>query len=82
MLSTSQFKIHMYDNHYCLNDIVIQCDISTNPKEYIGSISNKIIYNSQSYVSKDKLVNLLSKAKATKSRELLKYLRNFVSQLG
>jgi len=66
----------MYDNHYCLNDIVIQCDISTNPKEYIGSIS------SQAYVSKDKLVNLLSKAKATKSRELLKYLRNNVSQLG
>ena len=36
------YKIHTYDNNYCLNDIVIQCNISTNPKEYIGSISDKI----------------------------------------
>ena len=76
MLSTSSYMIHTYDNNYCLNDAVIQCNISTKPKEYIESISNKIIYNSQSYVSKDKLCDILSKAKANKAKELLKYLKD------
>ena len=58
MLSTSSYMIHTYDNNYCLNDAIIQCDISTNPKEYIASISNKIIYNSQAYVPKDKLCDI------------------------
>ena len=76
MLSTSNYKIHTYNNNYCLNDAVIQCNISTNPKEYIDSISDKIIHNFQSYVSKDKLCDILSKSKMYKSKELLKYLQN------
>jgi prophage antirepressor-like protein/predicted GIY-YIG superfamily endonuclease len=68
--------IHTYDNNYCLNDAVIQCNISTNPKEYIASISDKITHNSQSYVSKDKLCDILLKAKANKAKELLKYLKD------
>ena len=76
MLSTSSYKIHTYDNNYCLNDAVIQCNISTKPKEYIESISDKIIYNSQSYVSKNRLCDILSKAKANKAKELLKYLKD------
>jgi uncharacterized protein YpiB (UPF0302 family) len=76
MLSTSKYMIHTYDNNYCLNDVVNQCDISTKPKEYIESISNKIIYNSQAYIPKDKLCDILSKAKAYKAKELLKYLKD------
>jgi len=76
MLSTSSYMIHTYDNNYCLNDAVIQCNISTNPKEYIASISDKITHNSQSYVSKDKLCDILLKAKANKAKELLKYLKD------
>lgn len=76
MLSTSSYKIHTYNNNYCLNDAVIQCDISTNPKEYIGAIADKITYNSQFYVPKDKLCEILSKSKVYKSKQLLKYLQD------
>ena len=74
MLSNSSYKIHTYNNNYCLNDAVSQCDITSNLKEYIGSISGKLIYNSQSYISKDKLCDILSKSKSTKAKELHKYL--------
>lgn len=70
------YKIHTYDNNYCLNDIVIQCNISTNPKEYISSVSDKINYNSQFYLSKDRIYDILSKSKAPKSKELLQYLQD------
>ena len=70
------YKIHTYDNNYCLNDVVIQCNISTNPKEYISSVSDKINYNSQFYLSKDKLCEILSKSKSPKSKELLQYLND------
>ena len=76
MLSNSQFKIHTYQGNYCINDIVNQCNISSKPKDYIGSISDKVIYNSQSYLSKDKICELLSKSKAKKSKELLQYLQD------
>jgi prophage antirepressor-like protein/transposase-like protein len=76
MSSSPIYKIHTYDNNYCLNDVVTQCNISTNPKEYIASISDKINYNSQFYLSKDKLFDILSKSKAPKSKELLQYLND------
>ena len=75
MLSTTSFMIHKYNEMYCLNDVVIQCKISTNPKEYISSISDKKIYNYQSYVMKDKLIDILSKAKVCKAKEILKLLQ-------
>ena len=76
MLPTSSYKIHTYDNNYCLNDVILQCNISSSPKEYIAAISDKTVYNSQSYVSKDKLCDILSKAKAIKAKELLQYLKD------
>jgi len=75
MLSTSSYRIHKYNDMYCLNDVIIQCKISINPKEYISSISDKKIYNYQSYVMKDKLIDILSNAKVTKAKELLKLLQ-------
>lgn len=72
----SSYKIHTYQNNYCLNDIVLQCDISTNIKHYIASVRNKINYNSQSYLPKDKLCDLLSRCIAYKAKELLKYLND------
>ena len=76
MLSTSSYRIHKYNDMYCLNDVVIQCKISINPKEYITSISDKTTYNYQSYVMKDKLIDILSNAKVTKAKELLKLLQD------
>ena len=75
-INMSSYKIHTYHDNYCLNDVVLQCDISTNIKDYIASVRNKINYNSQSYLSKDKLCDLLSKCIAYKSKELLKYLND------
>ena len=75
-INMSSYKIHTYHDNYCLNDVVLQCDISTNIKDYIASVRNKINYNSQSYLSKDKLCDLLSKCIAYKSKELLKYLQD------
>jgi prophage antirepressor-like protein/transposase-like protein len=75
-IKMSSYKIHTYQNNYCLNDIVLQCDISTNIKHYIASVRNKINYNSQSYLPKDKLCDLLSRCIAYKAKELLKYLND------
>jgi prophage antirepressor-like protein/transposase len=76
MLSNSEFKIHKYNDKYCLNDVVMQCEISKSPKEYYPSVKDKIIYNSQYYIDKDNLFDLLSKVKAAKSKILLQYLQN------
>ena len=56
---SSRYKIHTYNNNYCLNDAVDQCDLSTNSKEYISAINDKINYNSQSYLPKDRLCDIL-----------------------
>ena len=76
MLSSALFKIHKHNEKYCLNDVVIQCEISKNPKNYYISISDKSIYNSQFYINKDKILAILSKAKAPKSKQLLNYLQD------
>lgn len=73
---SSRYKIHTYNNNYCLNDAVDQCDLSTNSKEYISAINDKINYNSQSYLPKDRLCDILLKSKAYKSKQLLKYLQD------
>lgn len=72
----SKYKIHTYNDMYCLNDIVIQCEISKSPKDYYGFIEDKTIYNSQFYVSMDKICDVLTKSKAPKSKELLEYIKS------
>ena len=76
MLSNSEFKIHKYNDKYCLNDVVTQCDMSKTPKEYYPSVKDKVLYKSQYYIEKDNLFDLLSKAKAQKSKKLLQYLQD------
>ena len=43
--SAGDFQIHKYGQKYCLNDVVSQCELSTNPKEYIKKIDDKILHN-------------------------------------
>ena len=44
MFSRTNFNIHKYGQKFCLNDIVTQCEISTNPKEYIKKIDDKTLH--------------------------------------
>ena len=69
MSSYPIYKIHTYDNNFCLNDIVIQKNILHRLViKYVPVHAN---YNSQFYLSKDKLCDILSK-----SKELLQYLND------
>jgi hypothetical protein len=79
MLSNSEYKIHTYQKKYCINDIIYHCKFSFNPTKFIDKIENKILHNSQYYVSKDKICSILAKpcyAKIPKAKELLSYLEN------
>jgi prophage antirepressor-like protein/predicted GIY-YIG superfamily endonuclease len=74
MFSQANFNIHKYGQKFCLNDIVTQCEISTNPKEYIKKIDDKTLYKSNYYINKKNLINLLCKSKAPKAKELWELL--------
>ncbi len=41
-VSSQKFNIHMFKKSYCLNDVLSQCEISNNPKEYIKKIDTKL----------------------------------------
>jgi prophage antirepressor-like protein len=64
-------KIRRYKLKYCLNDVVTECLLSKNPKEYIKKIEPKILHNNEYYVTKETLINMLGRAKAVKSKNLL-----------
>jgi prophage antirepressor-like protein len=74
MLSLANFNIHKYGQKFCLNDVVTQCEISTNPYSYYKDIKEKIKYKKNFYISKDVLINILTKSKAPKAKELLDLL--------
>ena len=74
MFSRANFNIHKYGQKFCLNDIVTQCEISTNPSSYYKDIKEKIKYKKNFYVRKDVLINILTKSKAPKAKELLDLL--------
>ena len=74
MLSNSEFKIHTYNDKYCLNDVVIQCDMAKTPKYYINKVRPKEVINSQHYITKEKLLEILNSTKSIKGKELLKYI--------
>ena len=76
MFSRANFNIHKYGQKFCLNDVVTQCEISTNPSSYYKDIKEKIKYKKNFYVSKDVLINILTKSKAPKAKELLELLTN------
>ncbi len=66
----------MFKKSYCLNDVLSQCEISNSPKEYIKKIDGKILHKGNYYVDKPILIDILTKSKAPKSKELLDYLVN------
>ena len=74
--SANHFQIHKNGKKYCLNDVVFQCELSTNPNEYIKKIDDKTLHKSNYYINKKTLVEILTKAKAPKSKELLELLKN------
>ncbi len=74
MFSRANFNIHKYGQKFCLNDIVTQCEISTNPSSYYKDIKEKIKYKKNFYIRKDVLINILTKSKAVKAKELLDLL--------
>lgn len=74
MFSRANFNIHKYGQKFCLNDVVTQCEISTNPKEYIKKIDDKTLHKSNYYINKKNLTELLIKSKAPKAKELLDLL--------
>ena len=71
MFSRANFNIHKYGQKFCLNDVVTQCEISTNPSSYYKDIKEKIKYKKNFYVSKDVLINILTKSKAPKRTIIL-----------
>lgn len=75
-VSSQKFNIHMFKKSYCLNDVLSQTGISNSPKEYIKKIDGKILHKGNYYVSKTILIDILTKSKAPKSKELLDYLVN------
>ena len=76
MFSRANFNIHKYGQKFCLNDVVTQCEISTNPKEYIKKIDDKTLYKGNYYINRKNLTEILKKSKATKAKELLELLKN------
>jgi len=74
MFSRANFNIHKYGQKFCLNDVVTQCEISTNPKEYIKKIDDKTLHKGNYYINKKNLTELLIKSKAPKAKELLDLL--------
>jgi len=76
MFSRANFNIHKYGQKFCLNDVVTQCEISTNPKEYIKKIDDKTLHKGNYYINKKNLTELLIKSKAPKAKELLELLKN------
>ena len=74
MFSQANFNIHKYGQKFCLNDVVTQCEISTNPSSYYKDIKDKIKYKKNFYIRKDVLINILTKSKAVKAKELLDLL--------
>jgi len=70
-----KFNISKYGQKYCLNDVVEQCEISINPKEYIHSVTPKITHNGNHYITRLKLIDILEKSKAIKCKELLKLIK-------
>jgi len=80
MFSRANFNIHKYGQKFCLNDIVTQCEISTNPKEYIKKIDDKTLHKGNYYINKKNLTEILTKSKATKAKELLELLKNISSK--
>jgi prophage antirepressor-like protein len=74
MFSQTNFNIHKYGQKFCLNDVVTQCEISTNPSSYYKDIKDKIKYKKNFYIRKDVLINILTKSKAAKAKELLDLL--------
>lgn len=74
--NSQKFNIHMYKQKYCINDVIDQCELSTNPKEYIKKIKGKICYKGNYYLPKNILIDILSKSKAPKTKDLLENLLN------
>jgi hypothetical protein len=58
MFSRANFNIHKYGQKFCLNDVVTQCEISTNPKEYIKKIDDKTLYKGNYYINRKNLTEI------------------------
>ena len=52
------------------------CELSTNPKEYIKKIKGKMYYKGNYYLPKNILIDILSKSKSLKAKDLLENLLN------
>ncbi len=74
--SVQNFNIHKYGQKFCLDDVVSQCNLSINPKEYIHKVTPKTLFNGNYYVTKTKLISILEKAKAIESKKLLELIKN------
>jgi len=69
-------KIKRHYQKFNLNDIIKICDLSKNPTEYIKKVDSKILHNKEYYINKVTTIDLLKKAKAPKSKELLNEIIN------
>jgi hypothetical protein len=78
-LTNEEFNIHIYNDAFCLDDIITQCDLSKNHSEYIKKIKYKILHNKQYYLTKINTIDLLERAKASKSKLLLPYIKEYKS---
>lgn len=74
--SAADFSIHKYGQRFCLNDVVLQCELSTNPKSYYKDVKDKSLHKGNYYITKTNLIEILTKAKAPKSKILLELLNN------
>uniref|UniRef100_A0A6C0EC62 Bro-N domain-containing protein n=1 Tax=viral metagenome TaxID=1070528 RepID=A0A6C0EC62_9ZZZZ len=78
-LTNEEFNIHIYNDAFCLDDIITQCDLSKNHSEYIKKIKYKILHNKQYYLTKINTIDLLERAKASKSKLLLPLIKEYKS---
>ena len=66
-----KFNIKTYKNKYSITDVVLQCNLSVYPNKYISKIKDKILYKSEYYVTKTKLLAILEASKSIKGKKLL-----------
>jgi len=66
-----KFNIKTYKNKYSITDVVLQCNLSVYPNKYISKIKDKILYNSEYYITKTKLLSILEASKSIKGKKLL-----------
>lgn len=63
--------IKKYGSKYSINDVIIYCNLSKNPKAYISKIEPKTLHNNEYYITKTKLIEILTRTKNLTGKVLL-----------